>query len=551
MNRSLFFAAIFAFAAAAALAGSGDWTVRPLVHGTAIQSTNGIDVGPDGNLWIATVFGREIVVVNRHSGAILHRLGPADGVETPDDLVFGPDGLLYWTEPFTGKVGRLESDGTVTTIAQLPLGANPLAFNAEGRLFVAVVIFNDALYEVDPQGVEAPRLILSGLGNLNGFAFGPDGLLYAPQGSTLSVVRIDVDAGTVESAATGFGFAASVDFDSQGRLYVNDSGAGEIVRIDLASGAREVFATLPTGVDNITFDGEDRLYATQLIDSSITEIRPDGQTRLIHRPGMSIPGGLATVPAGPSGQHDELWVADFFSLRAFGDTSGRQLRELRSVPIVGVRTIPNTVAVDADGSRFVLSAWLGNAVQVVDRATGAPSLTLFDFAAPLNAIFFQGDLVVAELATGSVVRAPIANPSQRTVLASGLLVPAGLAATPDELWATDHLSGTLLQLWGGGQVLAPPRVVASSLALPEGLAVLPDGDLVVVEAGAGRVSRVDPASGAVSTIADGLELGTPPPPLVAPPTWHFNGVAVGSGGALFVTGDRANVIYKLQPRSQS
>ncbi len=47
---------------------------------------------------------------------------------------------------------------------------------------------------------------------------------------------------------------------------------------------------------------------------------------------------------------------------------------------------------------------------------------------------------------------------------------------------------------------------------------------------------------------DGLELGTPPPPLVAPPTWHFNGVAVGSSGALFVTGDKANVIYKLQPR---
>ncbi len=546
MKKTAWLVVALALATGAALAAPADWTVRPLVRGTKIQSTNGIDVGPDGNLWVATVFGREIVVVDRHSGAILRRLGPADGVETPDDLVFGPDGLLYWTEPFTGKVGRLESDGTVTTVAQLPLGANPLAFNAEGRLFVAVVIFNDALYEVDPHGVQLPRLILSGLGNLNGFAFGPDGHLYAPQGSTLSVVRIDVDAGTIESAATGFAFAASVDFDSQGRLYVNDSAAGEIVRVNLTTGAREVFATLPTGVDNITFDERDHLYATQLIDSSITEIRPGGQTRLIHRPGLSIPGGLATVPAGPSGQHDELWVADFFSLRAFGDTSGQQLRELRSVPIVGVRTIPNTVAVDGD--RFILSAWLGNAVQVVDRTTGEPSLTLFDFAAPLNAIAFQGDLVVAERGTGSVVRASIADPSQRTVLASGLAVPAGLASTADDLWVTENLGGSLLLLVDGGQLLAQPRVVASGLALPEGLAVLPDGNLVVVEAGAGRVSRVDPGSGAVSTIAEGLELGVGPPPLVAPPTWHFNGVAVGSRGALYVTGDKANVIYKLQPR---
>lgn len=528
------------------------WTVRTLIHGTAIQSTNGIAVGPDGYLYVATVFGREIAIVNRKSGAIVDRLGPEDGVETPDDLVFGPDGSLFWTSPFTGDVKRRRPDGEISTIARLPLGVNPIAFNTEGRLVVALVVFNDFLYELDPEGVLPPRLILEQPGNLNGFAFGPDGFLYAPQGSTRSVVRIDLgnegsNKGILESFATGFTFAAAVDFDSLGRLYVNDSGAGEIVRIDLATGERELFATLPRGADNFSFDEDDNLYVTSLLDSSIIEVRPDGSRRLVQRGGMSMPGGLTMVSGGGfDGRREELLVADFFTLRAFS-TSGRPLREERSVPLIDPLTFPNTVAAHDD--RLILTSWLGNAVQVFDPARREVVVNLTDFAVPLNAIVFQGDLVVAELGTGSVVRASRADPAQRTVLASGLFVPAGLAATEDDLWVTDQIAGTLLQLAAGGHVFNEPQVVAAGLAMPEGLAVLPDGDLVVVEAGAGRVSRVDPASGAVSAIAENLRLGTPAPPHV-PPTWYFNGVTVDSRGALYVTGDEANVIYRLQQRGK-
>jgi glucose/arabinose dehydrogenase len=32
-----------------------------------------------------------------------------------------------------------------------------------------------------------------------------------------------------------------------------------------------------------------------------------------------------------------------------------------------------------------------------------------------------------------------------------------------------------------------------------------------------------------------------------PPTWIFNGVAVGPSGAVYVSGDVENVIYRIQP----
>ncbi len=72
-----------------------------------------------------------------------------------------------------------------------------------------------------------------------------------------------------------------------------------------------------------------------------------------------------------------------------------------------------------------------------------------------------------------------------------------------------------------------------------------DGSLLVVESRAGRLSRIDVSTGAVTTMADGLDLGAPASPSM-PPTWVFNGVAVGPSGAIYVTGDKTNVLYRLR-----
>ncbi len=519
-------------------------TVRVLTEGAPIQGTNGIAVGPDGKLYVTSVSGREIVVMDRNSGRILERLGTGDGVETPDDAVFGPDGSLYWTALFAGQVGRREPDGTVSIVANLPPGPNPIAFSGDGRLFVGLAAFGDGLYEVDPLGVAAPVLIIPPpTGGLNGFEFGPDGYLYSPQTTTGSVVRIDVDAGTITPFAIGFTLPVALDFDSQGRLYVNDTAADQIVRIDLATGDREVFAELPDGVDNLAFDANDNLYVTSLLQGSVREIRPNGHVRTISPAGMTTPGGVAVLGGGPPGNPDVAWVADFFSLRGIQGVSGREVEFFGTVPGLSALTAPGTAS--ADGANLVLSSWILNAVQVFEPATGNVLLNLPDFALPLNAIRFQGDLVVSELGTGSVVRADGADPSLRTTLASGLAVPTGLAATAADLWVADLIFGTVLHVVDAGGVITPPAVVAAGLAGPEGLAVLPDGDLLVVEAAAGRLSRIAPASGTVIPVAENLGLGAPPPPLM-PPTWLFNGVAVGARGAAYVTGDVDNVVYKIR-----
>jgi len=50
-------------------------------------------------------------------------------------------------------------------------------------------------------------------------------------------------------------------------------------------------------------------------------------------------------------------------------------------------------------------------------------------------------------------------------------------------------------------------VVAEDLKMPEGIALSPDGKLIVAEVGAKRLVQIDPASGTVAEIAGNLPIG--------------------------------------------
>ena len=159
----------------------------------------------------------------------------------------------------------------------------------------------------------------------------------------------------------------------------------------------------------------------------------------------------------------------------------------------------------------------------------------------------DGDIVVSEYETGSVLRFDPAAPDARTVLASGLGAPAGLAAHGGDLYVADR-SGTLLQVLDDGERLDPPRVVAEGLAAPEGIAAGEDGALYVVEEDAGRVTQVDPETGAATAVADGLTLASLEQKSIGGSTsvGFLSGVAVGDG-SLFVSSYAENRVYRIDP----
>jgi sugar lactone lactonase YvrE len=526
----------------------GKWSGggKVLATGSDTHGANGLFFGPDGNLYVASVFGREIILMDPLSGRILDRIGTGQGVEGPDDLTFGPDGSLYWTSITTGHVGRLAPDGT-TTIQFVGLGVNPITFSDDGRLFVALAFFGDGLFELDPDLIAPPIPLTGPLGFLNGMDFGPDGRLYGPLIALGSIVSIDVDNPAdirwVASQSDGLAMPVAVKFDSNGELYAADLFAGVVWHVDVTTGALTLVSEVETGLDNLAFDARDRLYVSNNGSGAVHAILPSGIAREISDGGMVRPSGVAVMP-GP-GKHETVYVGDFWTLHEYDGLTGR-LRSIQKSLLGATGMLgPSTVAPDGDNLVFTTTfhGTLGG-VQVWNPHAGAVVELYEDFAVPLNAVRFMGDLVVAELVTGKLIRQD-ATTLVRTELAP-LLVPTGIAITDDDLWAADWATGTVWHVVSDGIVLTPPLMVASGLAAPEGLAVDHDGTLLVVEAAAHRLTRIDPATGGTTVLAEGLALGAEAiPSAVSPPIGWFNGVAVGPSGAIYVTGDIGNVLYRF------
>jgi sugar lactone lactonase YvrE len=479
-------------------------------------------------------------------------LGNDKGVETPDDLTFGPDGSLYWTSIMTGEVGKLTPLGANTS-QLVAMGVNPITFSEDGRLFVALDFFGDALYELDPDLVKPPRLITQDLGWLNGIDWGPDGFLYGPIWTKGKVIKIDVTNGTNTSVAEGFGIPAAVKFGSNGYLYVVDYRRGEVLRVDVKTGNKEVIYTgLSSRLDNLAFDSKGRLFVSNEDEGSIFEILSNGTIRTVSPGGMIAPGGVTVIDRSDG---ESVFVADLFTLREFDGQTGKEISAQRSLMGLSEGIIaPNTVS--SVGDKLVLSSWISNAVQVWDPETHTVIKTIMyppDFSVmPLNAIQFQGDLVISELkfdgTGGSIVRVNADNLSNRSILADGLSMPVGLAATDNNLWVTDWITGTILQVVKDGKQVFTPIQIAKNLSFPEGLAVDKKGDILVVETGAGRLSRIDMKNQKVTIVAEGLELGAEAS-RDAPPTWIFNGVTVDQSGTIYVTGDVANILYRIESKS--
>jgi sugar lactone lactonase YvrE len=478
-----------------------------------------------------------VLVVDPDTGAILKRYGHEAGVHGPDDVAVAPDGSIYWTDIFEGRVGRLGADGSMSS-QMVGVGVNPIVFSSDGRLFAALAFLGDALFELDPNLIEPPRLLAENLGGLNSFQFGPDGKLYAPLMDKGQVVRIDVDAEPIEIEVIAEGlWPVAVKVDSKGQVYANgDPNANPtgITRVDVATGELETVAVTPSGSDNFAFDANDRLFATLLGEGTIAEVMEDGSLRMLGPVGMVSPGGV-TIRERADGE--SIFVADLWMLQEFDSATGEFLGKVDNL-------MPNTVVVDGDN--LLITSWFGNAVFVWNPDAKELVEEYYDFNMPMNTIRFQGDLVVAELGTGSVVRVSAADPAQRTTLAAGFVKPMGLATDDENLWLSDRDTGKVWQVIADGEPMEEPRLIAQGLYRPEGMAIAPDGRLLVTETGTGRLLSIDLKTGATSIMTENLGF-SPIYPEGMIPWGMMSSIAVSPSGTIFVTADEANVVYRIEP----
>ncbi len=513
---------------------AGDTGIRTIGESASFRGINGILFGPDGDLYLASVVTPAVARLDPETGEILDNWGLGDGPKSPDDLAFGPDGSVYWTDISNGEVAMRTPDGETRVIAAPGAGVNPITFSDDGRLFVSQCFMDTRLFELDPKGEAAPRLIRDDLGpgcGLNGMDWGAaDGKLYGPRWFRGEVVRVDVDSGEMETVASGFEVPAAVKFNSAGVLHVLDSLRGEVVRIG-EDGGQEVVARVQPGLDNFAFDASDRLFISSFADGFIVEALSPEENRVVLEGGLNMPGGLALIGTGDT---TRLVVADFFALRQLDPQTGEELDVVRDV--IGFSAIGTSMSVHGtDDGHLILSSWFDNAVRLWDPEAEALVQAFGELAAPVDAIEFEGDIVASQWGAGNVIAFSPESPEEKRVLAEGLEGPGGLASLDGVLYVADNLAGTLLRIGDDGT-----EEVTSGLDQPEGLAAV-NGSIYVVEAGADRVVAVDAANGATQVVADDLELHVPPSGAF-PNTMLFNGIAT-DGETAWVAGDAANTIY--------
>lgn len=246
---------------------------------TPPRSTNGI-VWQDGRLWIASLFGSQLVQVDPRTGELTRGYGPDDGLVQNDDLVILGDGSFVVTETFDGTVSRFHPKRGRTLLAEIGSSANGIALCADGRVFVNRETAGGGVFEIDPKGIDRVRLVTDDVPALNSMAcIGDD--LYAPTFALAGgVVRIDRESGAVSTVASGLVLPAAVHTGPDGRLFALQSVfPGRVVEVDPTGGGWTERARFGGMIpDNFTVGPDGTFYVTDFLDAAVLAIHPDATT---------------------------------------------------------------------------------------------------------------------------------------------------------------------------------------------------------------------------------------------------------------------------------
>jgi gluconolactonase len=209
-----------------------------------VANNGGVSAGPHGG-WLAEngIPGRIQRVTPQGEVSDVAVNLPGEPPHRPNDLCFGPDGLLYFTDPHNwedlahlkpGRVNRTSLSGRVEQLAAVDRFPNGIGFGVDDRLYVAESVTQRVwVYPWSPQGLGKAELFCTlPAGYPDGFCFDRNGDLIVC-GSLGDVICIFDREGTLKDR-----WDAPKDSEptncciGDGVLYVTCSGTGELLAFD-------------------------------------------------------------------------------------------------------------------------------------------------------------------------------------------------------------------------------------------------------------------------------------------------------------------------------
>jgi sugar lactone lactonase YvrE len=351
-----------------------------------------------------------------------------------------------------------------TVIASGIPAANGIEYNKRTkRLFVTECFQGNRVFEIDPEGVKAPRLLIDKdlIPVPEGFDFDPDtNDLIIPDLGTGKILRVHPDTGAITTVVEKLAAPIALVIGADKMAYV-PSLTGVVYKVSLDGAKIETIAQLVPGLDNVTITKNGRLFVTSYWDATIFEVATDGSgkfkqlfpkgpnqplgiivkdgkvlvadaimirnlaggkyepTKLnawaVH--GMPLPLSLAD---GPGSQ--VFWTDCIHGVACIGDPSKGEFK-----PVAGELNRPMTSMMSPSGDSLYVAEYGAGQITVVSLKDGAKSVLTKDLEGPLALAMIGDTLYVAESKPGRISKVDPASGKKEVILSSMVGKPLALA----------------------------------------------------------------------------------------------------------------------------
>ena len=228
---------------------------------TGLHQVDNPVFGADGSLYVtySGSRGQEAAVSIFKVTATGAREPFVHGLVNPTSTVLGPDGLLYVSSRFEGRVYRVFADGRYEVMASDLGVASGLAFGRDGSLFVGDR--SGTIFRLDHKGRATTFASLPSSIAAFHLAMSPGGTLFvsAPTlASYDSLFTIDSE-GRVETLKVPFGRPQGLAFDASGVLHVVEALAGSSGVYAMRPDREPELVVAGAGLIGLAFGGQGEL----------------------------------------------------------------------------------------------------------------------------------------------------------------------------------------------------------------------------------------------------------------------------------------------------
>jgi sugar lactone lactonase YvrE len=422
-------------------------------------------------------------------GWTLEELTPASRLFQACGLRTGADGRIYVAQVTGSEISAVDLGSREIEVISPKggdiVGPDDLAFDARGNLYATEVM--EGRVSVLGQDGRA-RVLRDDLPNANGITFHQNRLFIDECRMGGRLLELDLNGGAPRVLLENLPMPNALAPGPDGFLYFPVLGANEIWRVHPDGGAAERVAGDLGVPDALKFDSQGHIVSTQVHTGEVLRIDPqNGERTVLARldPGLD---NLTFVG-------ERLFVSHNTDGRITEILAGGKTRTLVSAGF----NWPLDLAIGDDGQLYVADGLAFHCLSAggVRQCLGS----LYDPRCPIGV---RGLAPMAERAfavTTLTGKVGIYRPwdAQYEELAAGLDELYGIAIAPDgTIVVTEFGTGCVLSIRSG-----ECSVLARGLKGPMGIAIAADGTCFISEAAAGRVVKLK-GSG-VEIVLDGLQ----------------------------------------------